>query len=248
MTCSLTQDSFDGLLASLADDQEKAGQKYLEIRRNLVRLFEWRGCATPDEYADETMNRCARKIAEGAEIRTLSPFDLSVMIARGSEALDSVRSLAKNLDAVVGDFRQSMGERQITQTFGALSEIVEEVRHGQGTLHSLIYEPYKGSAVQNLDASLTSLASILAEVEHGHGVLHALVYEKPSEQDVVLQILEAGAKLNTILGRIERGDGTLGLLLNDPTLYEELKLLVGGANRSTLVRSVVNLVSPDRPN
>ena len=190
----------------------------------------------------------AEPLAEGAEIRTLSPFDLSVMIARGSEALDSVRSLAKNLDAVVGDFRQSMGERQITQTFGALSEIVEEVRHGKGTLHSLIYEPYKGSAVQNLEASLTSLASILAEVEHGHGVLHALVYEKPSEQDVVLQILEAGAKLNTILGRIERGDGTLGLLLNDPTLYEELKLLVGGANRSTLVRSVVNLVSPDRPN
>ena len=78
MTCSLTQDSFDGLLASLADDQETAGQKYLEIRRNLVRLFEWRGCATPDEYADETMNRCARKIAEGAEIRDLATYAIGV--------------------------------------------------------------------------------------------------------------------------------------------------------------------------
>lgn len=186
----------------------------------------------------------AQPLPDGAEIGTLSPFDLGVMIARGSEALDSIRSLARNLDAVVGDFRTSMGERQITATFGALAEIVEEVRHGQGTLHSLIYEPYKGSAVQNLETSLTSLASILHEVEHGHGVLHALVYERPSEQDVVMQMLEAGAKLNTILGRVERGEGTLGLLLNDPTLYEEVKLLVGGANRSTLVRSVVNLVSP----
>src|SRR5581483_554976 len=53
MTCSLTQESFDGLLASLGNDHETAGRKYLEIRRNLVRLFEWRGCATPDEYADE---------------------------------------------------------------------------------------------------------------------------------------------------------------------------------------------------
>jgi hypothetical protein len=34
--------------------------RYLEIRRNLVRLFEWRGCSTPDEYADETINRCAK--------------------------------------------------------------------------------------------------------------------------------------------------------------------------------------------
>ena len=185
----------------------------------------------------------AEPLADGAEIRTLSPFDLGVMIARGSEALDSIRSLAGNLDAVVGDFRHNLGDRRLSKTFGALAEIVEEVRHGRGTLHSLIYEPYQGSAVQNLEASLTSLASILAEIESGDGVLHSLIYDAPSEQDVVMQMLEAGAKLNTILGRIERGDGTLGLLLNDPTLYEEVKLLVGGANRSTLVRSLVNLVT-----
>lgn len=189
----------------------------------------------------------AQPLADGAEIHTLSPFDLGVMIARGSEALDSIHDLAKNLDAVVGDFRQHMGERRISETFGSLSEIVGEVRNGQGTLHSLIFEPYKGSAVQSLEASLASLAAITAEVQHGDGVLHSLVYDAPSEQDVVMQILEAGAKLNTILGRIERGDGTLGLLLNDPTLYEEVKLLVGGANRSTLVRSVVNLVAPGEP-
>jgi phospholipid/cholesterol/gamma-HCH transport system substrate-binding protein len=186
----------------------------------------------------------AAPLPDGAEIHTLSPFDLGVMIARGSEALDSIRNLARNLDEVVREFREGMGQRRIAQTFGALSEIVEEARHGQGALHSLIFERYEGTAVQNLEASMSSLASILSEIQHGQGVLHALVYEKPSEQDVVLQILEAGAKLNTILGRIERGDGTLGLLLNDPTLYEELKQLVGGANRSTLVRSVVNLVSP----
>ena len=35
------------------------------------------------------------------------------------------------------------------------------------------------------------------------------------------------------------------MLLNDPTLYEEVKLLVGGANRSTLVRALINLISTD---
>jgi len=78
MTCSLTQASLDGLLASLGADHDTAGQKYLEIRRNLVRLFEWRGCATPDDYADETINRCAKKIADGAEIRDLSSYAVGV--------------------------------------------------------------------------------------------------------------------------------------------------------------------------
>src|SRR4029434_2756752 len=43
--------------------------RYLEIRRNLVRLFEWRGCSTPDEYADETITRCAKKGGAVAQIR-----------------------------------------------------------------------------------------------------------------------------------------------------------------------------------
>jgi RNA polymerase sigma factor (sigma-70 family) len=75
---TLNQESFDQLLASLGSDREAAGARYLEIRRNLVRLFEWRGCATPDEYADETLNRCARKIAEGVEIQDLATYAVGV--------------------------------------------------------------------------------------------------------------------------------------------------------------------------
>jgi len=40
-------------------------------------------------------------------------------------------------------------------------------------------------------------------------------------------------------------EGTLGLILNDPTLYEELKLLVGGANRSGVIRTMIRLMSND---
>ena len=75
---SLTQEAFDRLLDSLGTDRDTAGSRYLEIRRNLVRLFEWRGCPTPDEYADETINRCARKIAEGEEIRDVGTYCIGI--------------------------------------------------------------------------------------------------------------------------------------------------------------------------
>src|SRR5215472_13818765 len=75
---SVTQEAFDQLLASLSPDRDKAADRYLEIRRNLVRLFEWRGCATPDDYADEAINRCARKIAEGDQIRDVATFCVGV--------------------------------------------------------------------------------------------------------------------------------------------------------------------------
>jgi DNA-directed RNA polymerase specialized sigma24 family protein len=75
---SLTQPTFDGLLALLGPDRDVAAARYLEIRRNLVRLFEWRGCTTPEEYADETMNRCARKIGDGEVIRDVATYCIGI--------------------------------------------------------------------------------------------------------------------------------------------------------------------------
>jgi DNA-directed RNA polymerase specialized sigma24 family protein len=75
---TLTQDAFDKLLASFAPDREDAGKKYLEVRENLIRLFVWRGCPFPEDHADETFNRVARKISEGEEIRNTSAYVIGV--------------------------------------------------------------------------------------------------------------------------------------------------------------------------
>ena len=89
---SLTQQGFDGLLTALGPDRGTAADRYLDIRRNLVRLFEWRGCPTPDEYADEAINRCARKLAEGEQIRDVATYCIG--IAR-MLVLEMSRELAK---------------------------------------------------------------------------------------------------------------------------------------------------------
>lgn len=77
---ALTQAAFDQLLDAFDSDREVAGKKYLAVRSNLVRLFEWRGCPFPEEHADETINRVARKIGEGEMIR--EPAQYAVGVAR----------------------------------------------------------------------------------------------------------------------------------------------------------------------
>ena len=44
---------------------------------------------------------------------------------------------------------------------------------------------------------------------------------------------------------IQEGEGSLGLMLNDPTLYEELEVRVGGARRRSVARSPIDRVTPD---
>ena len=70
----LTQEGFDQLLGLLDQDRERAAERYEQLRRRLLKLFEWRGSPTPEEHADETFNRVARKIVEGVEIRDINHF------------------------------------------------------------------------------------------------------------------------------------------------------------------------------
>jgi RNA polymerase sigma factor (sigma-70 family) len=75
---ALTKEAFDRLLAAFGEDQESAGATYLEVRSNLTRFFEWRGCPFPEDHADETMNRVARRLTEGEEIRNPSGYCIGV--------------------------------------------------------------------------------------------------------------------------------------------------------------------------
>lgn len=60
----LTPEAFDALLRWLDSDREKAGKKYEEIRRDLIRKFVCRGCAEAEDSTDETINRVAQKLPE----------------------------------------------------------------------------------------------------------------------------------------------------------------------------------------
>jgi len=77
---ALTQEAFDRLLASMGGDRESAGEQYLETRSKLVRFFEWRGCPFPEDHADETINRVAKRLVEGEKI--LNPAGYYLGVAR----------------------------------------------------------------------------------------------------------------------------------------------------------------------
>ena len=71
------------------------------------------------------------------------------------------------------------------------------------------------------------------------------MYGDPEGGDALTQLGAATETLTRILEKIDSGEGTLGLLLNDPTLYEDVKELVGGAQRSLVVRSLIRMSSED---
>lgn len=94
MAAGLTSHTFDRLLNYLDADRERAGEKYEDLRRTLIRFFEWRGAPYPEEHADEAFNRIGRKLNEGIEIKNLSAYSHEVarlMFLETTKGADSKR-------------------------------------------------------------------------------------------------------------------------------------------------------------
>ena len=60
----LTRESFEALLAWLDDDPDAAARKYEQIRTRLIKIFVCRGCSEPEDLADETIDRVARRLRD----------------------------------------------------------------------------------------------------------------------------------------------------------------------------------------
>ena len=74
----LTEQTFARLLDHLDTDRERAGERYEDLRRTLVRFFEWRRAPFPEEQTDQALDRVARKLAEGVEIKNVGGYCCAV--------------------------------------------------------------------------------------------------------------------------------------------------------------------------
>jgi DNA-directed RNA polymerase specialized sigma24 family protein len=93
----LTQAAFDGFLATLDGDRDKAGEKYEYIRLKLLKYFQWCGSEVPDIDVDETINRVTRRLYEGQDVYNLTGYIYGVAKLVHAESLKR-RSQIRTLD------------------------------------------------------------------------------------------------------------------------------------------------------
>jgi DNA-directed RNA polymerase specialized sigma24 family protein len=101
---TLTPSAFRRLLDWLDEGADSGGQKYLEIRQRLVLYFDRKNCLTPDELADETLNRVARRLEEEGRIEAEAPAKYCYIVARFvfMESLRGMERASVPLDDVLG--------------------------------------------------------------------------------------------------------------------------------------------------
>lgn len=124
-------------------------------------------------------------------------------------------------------------------------DILKEVRAGKGSLHTLVYGEDLAETIIKLDGLAADLQAITTQVKTGDGLAHRMFYdegEKVMGADLARTVAElrtASADIAQVSRALREGEGTLGALIQDKALYEDIRLLFGGAGRSSWLRYVI---------
>lgn len=186
------------------------------------------------------------ELEEGGMLISNPPLDFAATMANAKEALNAITDLVKDLNQ---DLKKEGGVNSLAASFRSVQKILQEIESGQGILHDLIYDQKLAhtakEAIDKAKDSLVSitktsdeLTSLLKDIKTGSGIAHDLIYTDNQGQ-LLSSLNRAAIDLETIIKDLKNGKGSLGLLLKDPGIYEELHKLMGDVNRNRLFKAVV---------
>jgi len=119
-----------------------------------------------------------------------------------------------------------------------VENLLATVEKGDGTLHSLIYKDDGGKLLAELRGTVRDVNAVVHEVQHGKGMAHTLIYEDDNG-NLVENLNRLSKILRDVGDEIQQGKGTIGGLLKDPSVYEDLKTILGNVKRNKLLKTLV---------
>jgi phospholipid/cholesterol/gamma-HCH transport system substrate-binding protein len=189
-------------------------------------------------------------LKDGDEIKTKATADMS-------EVISQLGNLGSKLEAVIGEIGKSMGTGgeggglfqrvdklvaengpKLTETIANLQDITSKIKSGEGTFGKLVndtklHDELLASVGEIKQAAadartfMGDAKGIVADVKGGKGALGVLLYDEATASSLkvsVNNLKEVSTKLNS-------GQGTLGKLISDDSLYLNVQSTMKKADR-----------------
>lgn len=156
------------------------------------------------------------------QIRADSIATLKTQGVLGDKYIELTIGSTNEKALVSGDTLKSTEAGDILSKSGSLVEGLSRYLKEGGDLDSL---------VKNLARFSDNLVQLSQQVKKEKSIMNELFYGTSGRN-----LNDALSHLDSIMKKIDGGDGTLGSLVNDPTVYEDVKSVLGGAKRSSILK------------
>lgn len=145
---------------------------------------------------------------------------------------------AERLSRTIAGFERT--SQELAQVASQVNQLVTRMNKGPGFVHDLVYQQDGTQTIKSFGNVADEVALTLKGVREGSGMAKALLYGgQGPEADMVANLSAASDDLRQIMAGIKNGKGTLGALLVDPSVYEDIKLMLGNVQRNEVLRSLV---------
>jgi phospholipid/cholesterol/gamma-HCH transport system substrate-binding protein len=215
-----------------------------------------------------------KEIPRVLQISSYTPPEFEKLLGQSEELIDNIISISKSLDEIVKAFGKKENIENISRIIASIRKSLEAIETQKGVLHALIYgrEDKSGRDFEDtlgeFDEAINNLNSLLKDIKRERGIINALIYDEgltkklselvtdidslteeiSREGGILPELRETVSNFKRISEKLEGGEGTLGALINDPTVYDNLKGVLGEAERSKFVRSVVRYLIENQNN
>ncbi len=177
-----------------------------------------------------------------AAMESIQDIANGVQKGKGLEMLLDKKS-AKDVKAIVENARTS--SEKLDSNLARLDGILADVKGNDSLAHALLYTDGGAQTVGDARKLIAEATGVVGDVRTQPGFVHNLIYEK--DRGEILQNANSAsadvkamtADLRQIVADAKNGKGTVGRLLADPSVYEDLKVLLGNVRRNDAIKALV---------
>jgi phospholipid/cholesterol/gamma-HCH transport system substrate-binding protein len=165
------------------------------------------------------------------------------------KTLSSVQRIAEHVEkgdglagALITD--KEYGQRQlasIQDSLNSLKSLMEKLNSGQGAAGEMLSPGGKGERlIDNLVAATGDLKSVTAQLRSGTGLAGRMLGDDASAKRILSNLEKTTKNLESITRKMDQGEGTVGALINDPEVYQGLRDVVAGVQKSKMGKGIIH--------
>ena len=185
-----------------------------------------------DPFADQEFSNDLKETA-----RNLAKA--SGMIASGDGTIGRLmhdEELGRDVKGAVKELRKA--GKQVAALSENLNKIASDIQTNESTANALFYGTEGADAIRNIRDTFDQLNTILTDVREGDGTINQLIYSELGDS-FMTNLQNASDDIAFLTKEAREGKGTIGALLTDPSVYEDIKRLVGDLERNDILRALV---------
>lgn len=147
---------------------------------------------------------------------------------------------AERLSRAVASLERS--SEQLNQVLRRVDAVVVRINQGPGFAHELVYGEQGTRAIEQIGEAAGQIATTLQAIREGDGLARNILFgggDDSNTERAMSDLATITSDLKGMVREIKEGKGTLGALMVDPSVYEDLKVLLGNVQRNEVLRALV---------